>query len=43
MATIQDLQRLYAPDFEIFNEDEEDRIEKIKMYGFVLDIGWESC
>lgn len=31
MATIQDLQRLYAEHLEIMDEDEEDRFEKIKM------------
>ena len=32
MATIQDLQRAYADELEIFDEEEEDRFEKIKMY-----------
>jgi len=31
MGTIQDLQKAYADDLEIYDEDEEDRFEKIKM------------
>ncbi|KAN0110193.1 Mitochondrial ribosomal subunit S27 domain containing protein [Hyaloscypha variabilis] len=31
MATIQDLQRVYADELEIYDEEEEDRFEKIKI------------
>jgi len=31
MATIQDLQRVYADELDIYDEEEEDRFEKIKM------------
>jgi hypothetical protein len=31
VATIKDLQKAYAPMFETFDEDEEDRFEHIKM------------
>ena len=32
MATIQDLQRLYKGELDIVDEEEEDRLEKIKMH-----------
>ncbi|EKD16314.1 hypothetical protein LZ554_002794 [Drepanopeziza brunnea f. sp. 'monogermtubi'] len=31
VATIKDLQKLYAPDFETWDDAEEDRFEKIKI------------
>jgi hypothetical protein len=31
MGTIQDLQRVYTDELDIFDEEEEDRFEKIKM------------
>jgi hypothetical protein len=31
MATFQDLQKAY-PDWETFDEEQEDRIEKLKLY-----------
>jgi hypothetical protein len=35
MATIQDLQRVYTDELDIFDEEEEDRFEKIKMYALM--------
>jgi len=32
MATVQDLMKAYAPDFVTYDEEQEDRLEKIKMY-----------
>lgn len=32
MATFKDLQKVYGPEFETYDEVEEDRLEKIKMY-----------
>jgi hypothetical protein len=32
MASIKDLQKAYGPAFEVFNEDEEERLEQLKMY-----------
>jgi hypothetical protein len=31
IGTIQDLQRVYTDELDIFDEEEEDRFEKIKM------------
>jgi hypothetical protein len=38
MATFKDLQKAY-PEYETYNEEEEDRLEKIKMYA----ISMSSC
>jgi hypothetical protein len=35
MATFQDLQKAY-PDWETFDEEQEDRIEKLKLYVLLI-------
>jgi hypothetical protein len=35
MATFKDLQKIYGDQFETFDEEQEERLEKIKMYGHV--------
>jgi small subunit ribosomal protein S33 len=41
MATIQDLMKAYEPmGLEVFDEDEEERFEKIKMYAAFLVLGF---
>jgi hypothetical protein len=32
MGTFQELQKAYGPDFEMINEEEEDRLEGLRMY-----------
>lgn len=41
VATIKDLQKLYAPDFETWDDAEEDRFEKIKMF-VTLNNNWQT-
>ncbi len=40
MATIKDLQKAY-PEYEVDNEEEEDRLEAIKMYTLSVELPLE--
>lgn len=41
VATLKDLQRAY-PEYEVINEEEEDRLEAIKMYDLGMGRFWAS-
>lgn len=42
MATFKDLQKAYGDQYENFDEEQEDRLEKIKMYGYVGPRAWDT-
>ena len=43
MGTFQELQKAYGPDFEMINEEEEDRLEGLRMYVTWLFLLYRHC